>query len=140
MVEAVENKKFIRFDLAAVARRIRDEMILEFIEKRFGMKAKFVFALLRERPYMTEKQIYGTILLPSEHAKPAMLQMQAAGWLTCTELPKANDYQPNKMIFLWEVPHRSKQRELMRDAIHRSLLRLAQRQRHEEKEHHVDEV
>ena len=70
-----------------------------------------------------------------------MLNLLGEGWLQVTELPKVpGEMTPQKTLYLWSVPHVDKLRALMRESVFRTLLRLQQRLRHEEKEHHIDEV
>ena len=47
------ERRGIRFNLAPVARAIRDETLAHFVEQRYGSDGKEVFTLLRGKPFLT---------------------------------------------------------------------------------------
>lgn len=84
-----------------LARHLRHLEILRMVEARFGPVAVRLLRILRERGKLEEKALQDIGLIAIKDLRTLLGQMEAAGFVDLQEVPKDQQRQPSKTMYLW---------------------------------------
>ena len=100
--------------------------IFQTITVRFGPLATRLIRILHQKGKLDEKSLAGFALINQKTMRALLTAMNRAGFLGLQEVPKGNDRQPSKMVFLWFFDvERCRQRML--DETYKAMTRVLQR-------------
>jgi DNA-directed RNA polymerase III subunit RPC3 len=88
-------------DFHGLSRHLLTNSLLHFITNRFGSLATRLVRILQERGKLDEKTLTSSGLLNQKTMRALLTAMNRAGFLELQEVPKGNDRQPSKTIYLW---------------------------------------
>jgi DNA-directed RNA polymerase III subunit RPC3 len=109
-----------------LSRYLIQNQIEETVQSRFERLGMRLLRLLHSKGKLDEKQVAnGSMSLP-KLIRPALSQMQAAGFLDLQEIPKDNSRHPSRTIFLWFYDQDRVRRLLLEDAC-KAMARILQR-------------
>jgi len=88
-------------DFHGLSRHLLSNSLLHFITNRFGSLATRLIRILQEKGKLDEKTLTASGLINQKTMRALLTAMNRAGFLELQEVPKGNDRQPSKTIYLW---------------------------------------
>ena len=113
-------------DFHSLSHQLLVSSILQTITARFGSLATRLIRILHQKGKLDEKSLAGFALINQKTMRALLTAMNRAGFLGLQEVPKGNDRQPSKVLFLWFFDvERCRQRML--DETYKAMTRVLQR-------------
>jgi len=87
-------------NLGGVFDHLRQKIVLDIAESRFGVDAMKIVGLLQERIYIPDDKIYDNAIMPHRMCREITYQLHSAGWLQFHEVSTRADFNPNGTTYL----------------------------------------
>lgn len=113
-------------DFSALSRQLRQYELERTITARFGTLATRMVRIFLDKGKLDEKQISNLALIHQKQMRAALTVMHEAGHLELQEVPRDNNRQPSRTMFLWYFdPERC--RHLVLEQTYKAMARCLQR-------------
>lgn len=113
-------------DFSALSRQLRHYELERTITARFGTLATRMVRIFLDKGKLDEKQISNLALIHQKQMRAALTVMHEAGHLELQEVPRDNNRQPSRTMFLWYFdPERC--RQLVLEQTYKAMARCLQR-------------
>ncbi|KZF20689.1 hypothetical protein L228DRAFT_249475 [Xylona heveae TC161] len=141
---AEDPRKFVRYvsnrglgewavDFDNLAKTLIQTELENTIAARFGRVAARLVRVLLDKGKLDEKQVAQIGMLRQKEIRSTLTAMQEAGHIELQEIPRDNNRQPSRTMFLWYFePERC--RQLVLQETYKAMARCLQRAREEKKE------
>jgi len=113
-------------DFHGLARHLLTNSIFHIITNRFGTLATRLIRILQEKGKLDEKTLTSSGLLNQKTMRALLTAMNRAGFLELQEVPKGNDRQPSKTIYLWFFDEERCRLRIL-DETYKTMTRVLQR-------------
>ncbi|KAI9661931.1 MAG: RNA polymerase III subunit C82 [Bathelium mastoideum] len=100
------------------------------VTARFGREAARVIRVLHSKGKLDEKQVAKFGFLREKHVRAILTRLQEAGFVEVQEVPKDNNRQPSRTIFLWYFDQDRCRRLILHDT-YQAMARILQRAKFE---------
>lgn len=113
-------------DFSQLSRQLRQYELERTITARFGTVATRIVRIFLDKGKLDEKQISNFALIHQKRMRAALTVMHEAGHLELQEVPRDNNRQPSRTMFLWYFdPERC--RQLVLEQTYKTMARCLQR-------------
>ena len=113
-------------DFPALSRQLRLIELESIITTRYGVEALRIIRILQEKGKLDEKAIATFALMNQKTMRSILTTMHEGGHLELQEVPRDNQRQPSRTIFLWFFdPERCRQKVL--EETYKTMARCMQR-------------
>ncbi|MCJ1447058.1 MAG: RNA polymerase III subunit C82 [Stictis urceolatum] len=127
-VASSEESWSVPFNL--LVNNIRLTVLFETIRSRYGRAAVRLARILHEKGKLDEKALASRTLLAQKELRQALAAMHRSGFLELQEIPRDNQRQPARTMFLWFFdPQRCALNFV--DSTYKTMARLVQRMQYE---------
>lgn len=113
-------------DFHGITKHLLTTSIFQTVTARFGPLAARLLRILHQKGKLDEKNIQSLSLLSQKPMRALLTSMNCAGFLELQEIPKGNDRQPQKTIFLWYFDQERCKQNMLEDT-YKAMTRLLQR-------------
>ena len=113
-------------DFQGLSHHLLTNSIFHTISNRFGPLATRLVRILHQRGKLDEKTLTSLGLINQKNMRAILTSMNRAGFLELQEIPKGNDRQPSKTIYLWFFDEERCRQRLL-DETYKAMTRVLQR-------------
>lgn len=121
-----------RIDFERLCSVLRHEQIFSLILELYGAIALRIVRVLMEKGKLEEKVLQEIALVSAKDLRLKLAELKAAGFLELQEVPRENQRQPSRTIYLWFYDADRVRRKVLEDT-YKSMSRVLQRLRVEKK-------
>lgn len=113
-------------DYNSLSKHLLITSIFEIANSRFGPLATRLLRILRQKGKLDEKTLTSLALINQKSTRAYLSEMNRAGFIELQEIPKDNNRQPGRMIFLWFFDEERCRKRLL-DETFKAMTRVLQR-------------
>ena len=113
-------------DFDHLSRHLFTSAIFQTVTGRFGPLAGRLLRILHQKGKLDEKSLTSFALVGQKSMRALLTSMNRAGFLELQEVPKGNDRQPSKTIFLWYFDQERCRQRMLNDT-YKAMTRALQR-------------
>ena len=113
-------------DYRGLSRHLLTTTIFQIINSRFGPLATRLVRILHQKGKLDEKTLTSLGLINQKSMRALLAALNRAGFVEIQEIPKDNNRQPGRMIFLWFFDEERCKKRLL-DETYKAMTRVLQR-------------
>ena len=121
-----------RIDYQKLAVELRNQQVYSIIHDRFGNDALRLVRVLMGKGKLDEKGLQEIVLMSAKDLRQLLAKLKTAGFLELQEVPRENQRQPSRTIYLWFYDEDRVRRKIIEDT-YKSMTRVLQRLKVERK-------
>ena len=124
--EKEDSVPYWRIDFEKLCSVLRNEQVFSLILDLFGAIALRIVRVLIEKGKLEEKVLQEIALVSAKDLRLKLAELKAAGFLELQEVPRENQRQPSRTIYLWFYDPDRVRRKVLEDT-YKSMSRVLQR-------------